>query len=115
MSQLLDVAAKNQAARIEQVVLSVGPLSGVEPHLLQRAFSVAQAGTLAAEAGLEIQISPVRVLCHSCGAQSDAAPNRLVCDKCGDWKVKLTQGDELLLLSVELSGQELQPGTAGML
>lgn len=104
MSQVLDVAAKNAAARVEHVVVSVGALSGVEPHLLKRAFTVAQAGTLAATAGLELRASPVRVSCNSCGALSDAAPNRLICGQCGDWKVKLNQGDELLLLSVELSG-----------
>jgi hydrogenase nickel incorporation protein HypA/HybF len=104
MSQVLNVAAQNAATRVEKVVLSVGPLSGVEPGLLRRAFTVAQAGTLAAQAGLELRSSTARVSCHSCGTQSDAAPNRLVCGQCGDWKVKLVQGDELLLLSVELSG-----------
>jgi hydrogenase nickel incorporation protein HypA/HybF len=111
MSQVLDVAAKNAAAEVDLVVLSVGPLSGVEPHLLEKAFTVARAGTLAANAGLELRISPVRVTCNSCGALSDAAPNRLVCGKCGDWKVKLNRGDELLLLSVELSGLPAESST----
>jgi len=114
MAQVQAVAAKNGARSVERVVLSVGPLSGLEPQLLERAFTVAQAGTLAAKAKLEIRCGPVRVCCSSCGVVSEASPNRLLCESCGDWKVKLTEGDELILISMELSGFGLdsKPGSS---
>jgi hydrogenase nickel incorporation protein HypA/HybF len=103
MTQLEQAAAPHHPAVIERVLLSVGALSGVEPALLKRAFEIARAGTLAADAELEIQTGPVRVRCTSCGQESDARANRLLCAPCGDWRVKVIAGEELLLLSLDLS------------
>lgn len=105
MAQLEQSAAAQGAAVIERVVLSVGPLSGVEPLLLQRAFEVARAGTVAGAAELEIHTGPVRGHCRTCGADNEAVANRLLCGACGDWRVNLTAGDELLLLRLEYSRQ----------
>ena len=80
-----------------------GPLAGVEPELLSRAFEVARAETVANDAELAIETGPVVVECRSCGASGEARVNRLVCPSCDDWKVDLKQGDELLLLRLELS------------
>ena len=107
MKQLEQEAARKGATGVDRVVLSVGPLSGVEPCLLARAFDVARVKTLAAASELEIRTGPVRVSCRSCAAESEAAPSRLLCATCGDWRVNVIEGDELLLLSLELSGIEL--------
>jgi hydrogenase nickel incorporation protein HypA/HybF len=96
------VAADNNARSVELIRLRVGGLSGVEPPLLERAFEVARAGTVASEAELEIENGPVVVQCRDCGASSAVAVNRLLCRHCGDWRVTVTEGEELLLLSVEI-------------
>jgi len=103
MTQLEQAAAPHHPAVIERVVLSVGALSGVEPALLKRAFDIARMGTLAAAAELDIRTGPVRVRCTSCGQESEARANRLLCAPCGDWRVKVIAGEELLLLSLDLS------------
>ena len=102
MRQLEQIAAEQAAVAVRKVVVQIGPLSGVEPQLLEQAFPIASAGTIAAEATLVMEALPVRVHCDSCGAESEAAPNRLVCAACGDWHTRLLGGDELLLASVEL-------------
>ncbi|MCW8927011.1 MAG: hydrogenase maturation nickel metallochaperone HypA [Xanthomonadales bacterium] len=104
MSQVEQIARDKGATRVEHIVLSIGPLAGVEPELLSRAFEVARADTLASTAELEIETGPVVVECRSCGAKGGAKVNRLLCPSCGDWKVNLVQGDELLLMSIEISG-----------
>lgn len=104
MSQVEQIARDKGAARVEHIVLSIGPLAGVEPELLSRAFEVARAETVASEAELEIETGPVVVECRSCGQKGNATVNRLLCPSCGDWKVNLVQGDELLLLRLEISG-----------
>jgi len=43
------------------------------------------------------------VECRSCGASGEAKVNRLLCPACGDGQVDLIQGDELLLMRLELS------------
>lgn len=104
MSQVEQIAREKGASRVEHIVLSIGPLAGVEPELLSRAFEVARADTVAETAKLEIETGPVIVECRSCGVESEASVNRLLCKTCGDWKVNLVRGDELLLLRLEVSG-----------
>ncbi len=100
--QLVQIAAEHKAVGISKVVLRIGPLAGVEPHLLEQAFPIASAGTVAAGASLVMEPLPIRVRCRQCGAESEAEPNRLLCAACGDWHTQLISGDEMLLASVEL-------------
>ena len=103
MSQVERIAKEQGAKRVDSILLSVGPLSGIEPQLLSQAYSVARMGTVAESAELEMEIGPVIVECRSCGASGEAEVNRLLCPSCGDWQVNLTRGDELLLLRLEVS------------
>jgi len=104
MDQVERIASEQGASRVDKIVLSIGPLAGVEPELLSRAYEVSRAGTVAESAELEIETGPIVVECRSCGASGEAEVSRLVCPSCGDWQVNLTQGDELLLLRLEVSG-----------
>lgn len=103
MQQVERIAREHEAESIERVVLQVGPLSGVEAPLLERAWPLASTGTIAELAQLVIQTAPVSVRCTVCDAVSDVAPNRLLCSACGDFRTRLVSGDEMLLLSLELS------------
>ncbi len=103
LTQVEAIARERQAREVTTIVLRIGPLSGVEGHLLEFACPLASAGTIAENAELVIEALPVRVSCQSCGADSEAQVNRLLCGQCGDWHTRLIAGDELLLASVELS------------
>lgn len=103
MDQVERIALEQGASQVDSIVLSIGPLSGVEPDLLNRAYEVARVQTIAENATLQIETGPVVVECRSCGAKSEAGVNRLLCGSCGDWQVTLAQGDELLLMRVEVS------------
>lgn len=107
IGQLEAVAAEHGAPAVLALRVQIGPLSGVEPELLERAFPLASAGTLAEGAALRLETLPLRVACTKCGAETEARANRLVCGACGDWQTRLISGDELLLASVELA-----PGTS---
>jgi hydrogenase nickel incorporation protein HypA/HybF len=102
LAQIAAIAAQHQASSVKNILVRLGPLAGVEPQLLTQAFSVARAGTIAAQAELTIETLTVRVRCRTCGAETDATPNRLICGACGDWHTQLLSGDEMLLASVEL-------------
>lgn len=104
LTQATLVMNEHKAKSIERIVVLIGPLSGVEPALLERAFTVARADAGVPEAQLEIQISPVRVKCHGCGLESSAKANRLVCAHCGDWRVNTIEGFEMILKRVVLLG-----------
>ena len=102
MDQVEAIAAERNASSVVSIVVGMGPLSGVEARLLQHAYPVASAGTIAEGAELVIEDLPVRVKCTQCGSESDAPPNKLLCGHCGDWRTTLVSGDELMLMSVEL-------------
>jgi hydrogenase nickel incorporation protein HypA/HybF len=102
IGQVEKVARENDAHRVVSIVIAVGPLSGVEAGLLEHAYPIAAAGTLAEHATLTVETVPVRVHCRSCEAETGALPNRLVCGDCGEWKVDVVAGEEMLLKRVEI-------------
>jgi len=109
IDQVLGLAREHQASGVERIVLSVGPLSGVEPALLMTAYPVAAAGTVAEAADLELVQSAARVRCRGCGHEAEVPPNRLSCPACGDYHTDLMSGDELLLIRVELTTEAPAP------
>lgn len=114
LDQVVRVACEHQARRIVSVTVRIGPLSGVEPALLESAYLLACAGTAAARAALIIERPAVRVRCLDCGAECEAVISRLACAACGSWHIDILSGDELLLASVELEvGNSAYTGRPG--
>lgn len=97
------LAREHDARLVDQIVVRLGPLSGVEAHLLQQAYPLACAGTVAEHAELVVEAVPIRVRCRSCGVETEATVNRLVCGECGDWQTRLVGGDEMVLASVSMT------------
>lgn len=109
LDQVRRIAAGRGAVSVTRIELQIGPLSGVEPDLLRSAYPLAAAGTVADDAELVIGEVAVTVQCTRCGAVSSANANRLLCGECGDFRTRVTTGDEMILRRVELSfhGREL--------
>ncbi|MGQ9659692.1 MAG: hydrogenase maturation nickel metallochaperone HypA/HybF [Thermochromatium sp.] len=103
IDQVVSLAREHGASRVDRLRLRVGPLSGVEPLLLQQAYPLVAAGTIAEAAELVIEPSEIRVQCTRCGAETEARPNRLGCGICGAFETRIISGDELLLANVELT------------
>ena len=103
MQQVERIAREHEARSVDRIVLQVGPLSGVEAPLLERAWPLASVGTLAEHAQLVIDVAPVTVRCTQCDTVSDVASNRLLCSACGDFRTQLISGDEMLLVNLEMS------------
>ena len=106
LEQVERIAREHRARRVERIVLQLGPLSGVEAPLLEHAWPLAAAGSIAVDAELVIETAPVRVRCTQCGAESEAQANRLLCASCGDYRTQLISGDEMLLANLELAAIE---------
>ena len=99
-------AEAHEPARIASVTVQIGPLSGVVPDLLKRAYELAREGTVAAEAALIVEDMSVRVYCSICDLETVAMPNNLVCGRCGNWCTRLRSGDELVLRAIEFVGED---------
>ncbi|MGO9930252.1 MAG: hydrogenase maturation nickel metallochaperone HypA [Steroidobacteraceae bacterium] len=109
LAQVTDIANDRGAHAVQRIVIEIGPLAGVEPTLLERAFWFARAGSCAADAVLSIETTGVTVSCLVCGAQSQTPPNRLLCGACGAYRTRIVAGNELRLRRVEL---QTPPGAA---
>lgn len=106
IESVLSIADEKHAGSVSEIHISIGPLSGVESALLENAFPVAAAGTIASAATLYLNAMPVKISCEECGAESEVAANRLVCGNCENWRTQLVSGDELLLERVCLEKTE---------
>jgi hydrogenase nickel incorporation protein HypA/HybF len=96
------IAAEHGTARVTRLFVEIGDLSGVESELLERAFTVARAGTFAEEATLVLVRIRPRVRCTACGAETEVPANALRCGVCGAWRVCVIDGEELILKRIEL-------------
>lgn len=101
MDRINSLAQRYDGVRLERVVLLVGPLSGAEPKLLRNAFPLAAAGSVAAEATLDIEFSPVQIRCRRCEITTTVPGPNLCCPGCGNWQTQLVGGDELVLQRLE--------------
>jgi hydrogenase nickel incorporation protein HypA/HybF len=110
LSQVEDIAAREGASNVATIVVRIGPLSGIVPELLQQAFTIARAGTLAQSAELITEWQPIRVRCLECDTESEAKPSNLLCSACGSYRTQVLSGDELLLARIELDVAERQSG-----
>ncbi len=102
LSQVVAIAQQHQAQSVESISVHIGQLSGIEPSLLETAFSLLKDGTVAELAELIIHHSPVIVSCPHCNTQSEVAANRLLCPVCQSANTLLISGDEMILASVAL-------------
>jgi len=102
LSQVAQIARQRGAGAVDRITVQIGPLSGVDPEQLRRAFEVMRAGGESAAAALVIETAAVEVRCLACGADSETAVNRLVCRACGGYRTRVIAGDELRLRSIEL-------------
>lgn len=102
LSEVERIARAHGARSVLRIAVDVGPLSGVEGPLLERAFTIARAGTLAATARLELRTAALRLRCTRCDRQWQAEGRELACAVCGDFRTELLGGDELLLRDVEM-------------
>jgi len=102
IDQVTELARKHQARSVACVRVQIGQLAGVEPLLLESAFTIARTGTVAGQAEMITEVVSPRVVCNACGIESDVTPSCLLCLACGGNDTRLIRGDELILARVEL-------------
>lgn len=106
VQSLLDMceehARLNDATKITKVLVKIGKLSGVEPHLLESAFETFKEKTVCEGAEFVMHIQGVVIECRSCLARSELAENHFKCPKCGSTDIAITDGEEMYLMSLEM-------------
>lgn len=91
------------ASGISRVSIRIGALSGVEPALLATAFDTFKLDGRCANATLDMEIEPLRIDCNECGYQGEADGHRVLCPECQSPFTRVTGGEDMLLLQLELT------------
>lgn len=95
-------ALKNNAKKILKVEVSIGKLSGVEPHYLESAFDAFKIGTICSDAKLIMDIQNIVVKCSSCDFEGILLENNFTCPKCGSNDLEVTAGEDMYLMRLEM-------------
>ncbi len=100
---VVQVASRHaEGRRVTKVYLKVGHLRQVVPSALAFSFEIVAEGTPAEGAELEIQEVPATGLCRDCETESQLFSFPLQCRSCGSCDLRIVEGEELLVESLEL-------------
>jgi hydrogenase nickel incorporation protein HypA/HybF len=89
---------------VRAVLVRAGVRQRVVLDSLRQAFAMVAAGTVAADAQVDLEVVPVTVDCRTCGDVNESMDPWAVCPSCGGEDVDVTGGDELTVVSVTLRG-----------
>jgi hydrogenase nickel incorporation protein HypA/HybF len=108
----LEHATKAGASRVTRLNLVIGELSSVVDESIQFYWEIMAKDSLAAHAELHFERIPARFCCQTCGAEFDFSAFEGVCPQCGGIQVKVIDGDQFRLDSIEIENiTELQEGS----
>ncbi len=103
---ILEIVQQNARAknctRVKKVVLEIGELIAVEKNSLVFSFNVITEGTIAEKATLQIIEVPGEAQCGSCQKTVPLRHYYDQCQRCGSHILKVTQGEELRVKSMEV-------------
>lgn len=103
---ILDIAEKvgreHSFTRVREVRIKLGAYSGLMPECIQDYFDVISRGTVAEGAKLDIQTLPVIIHCNSCGEDNEIDRWHIRCPLCASTDLKMIQGREFYLESLEV-------------
>jgi hydrogenase nickel incorporation protein HypA/HybF len=106
VNSLIDLCEKNakanNAKKIIKAEVKIGRLSGIEPHFLKITFDTFKIKTLCEDAELVVIIQDVVIKCLSCGGENILENNEFVCKTCGDNDVRVIDGEDMLLMRLEM-------------
>ncbi|WP_309497804.1 hydrogenase/urease nickel incorporation protein HypA [Sulfurovum sp.] len=103
LNQCEELAVENEATVVTKIITKIGVMSGIETHLLQTAFDTFKEGTMCAEAEFVINPQKLKLECKECGHVFEIDEVRYICEKCESLKVKVLDGEDMYLMSLEMN------------
>jgi len=101
---VLDAVERRAAGRtVQRVRIRSGVLNRVDEPSMQQAFALVSEGSVAEGATVDLEVVPVVVECDACGSESISDDVMVTCPQCGRTGVRLRGGDELTLVSIDVS------------
>ncbi|MCD8334761.1 MAG: hydrogenase maturation nickel metallochaperone HypA [Clostridiales bacterium] len=95
-------AQENGVRRVLEIRLKIGDYSGVVPQCVQDYFDIISKGTVAEGAALKLERLPILMRCQRCGWEGQVDKLHICCPQCGGTDLKLLQGREFYVDSLEV-------------
>jgi hydrogenase nickel insertion protein HypA len=102
LTQCEEYAEANEASRVTKIVVKIGVMSGIEPHLLEIAFNTFKEATVCDGGEFVMTIQPLTVECRRCKSISELEKIHYCCPKCESIDVKVIDGEDMFLMSLEM-------------
>lgn len=102
LKQVESIAADHDATRIDAIEVEIGPLSGVEPLLVESAFERVSQAAGFENTNLQINIVPLTEECLACATSFESGDPVFCCPACSSNNVRITRGDQFRLMNVVL-------------
>lgn len=102
LTQCEEIAVQNGAESVKKIVVKIGKMSGVEPHLLEIAFNTFKEKTVCDGADFVMNVQPLVVECLHCGAVTVLEEIYYKCPECDSLEVRVIDGEEMFLMSLEM-------------
>ncbi len=98
----VETARKNNALKINEIVLDIGTLSGIETESLLFCYDSACKNTMAEGSSLKLNIIPASAVCDSCGYKFKTASPVPTCPICENFVLMVSGGHELKIKSINV-------------
>ena len=102
LEQVQELATQNEATEVTKVIVKIGVMSGVEPHLLEVAFETFKEKTICQNAHFIMNIQPLVLNCQSCHSKSEVQTAHYCCPQCESLNVNVDDGEDMYLMSLEM-------------
>lgn len=102
LTQCEEIAKENDAQSVQKIVVKIGRMSGVEPHLLEVAFNTFKEKTICDGADFVMNIQPLTIECNLCKTMTELDEIYYKCPKCDSLDVRVVDGEDMFLMSLEM-------------
>ena len=102
LTQCEEIAEANDASKVTKVIVKIGVMSGVEPHLLEVAFNTFKESGVTKGAEFVMNVQPLTIVCSDCGVTSELDAAHYCCPKCQSINVNVVDGEDMFLMSLEM-------------
>jgi hydrogenase nickel incorporation protein HypA/HybF len=104
-SSMVGIVRKHAAGReVRAVHMRIGELRQIVPDTLAYCWSLVTEDSELAATELRIERVPLKIRCASCDREQVLSEPLLLCSSSTEHKVDLIEGDEFLIISLDLAG-----------
>lgn len=100
LTQIERLVAKQGAGQVEEIRVQLGPLSNVDPILVESAFQALAPESAAAGARLVVEEVPLTGRCAVCRSEFEIVRFQFQCPQCRSQDIDVTAGDGFVLESI---------------